>query len=165
MPSTVTQDYTSVSYMTGTDVEGAVLHVRRCRWTRDRELAERHLRSGERYRCRDCGECILREEVQHGDGCGRCGGKVRTEHHFLVPMSDDGRRFASVDEASAFALERGYLQEYFTSPWLRAERVERAERPLSRDLARALRGAMSDKALERATDRAIAAENRRALQS
>ena len=41
-------------------------------------------------------------------------------------MSDDGRLFPDTDSAMRFARDRGYLQDYFTSPELRARRIARA---------------------------------------
>lgn len=96
----VTTEGFGVSKTTGTGIDGAILHVTRIRWTENEQLARRHL-------------YLSRRE---SDG----------KHSFMVHCSHDGMAFADNDTATRFAVERGYLQRYFTSPDLRARRVERA---------------------------------------
>lgn len=47
------------------------------------------------------------------------------DRYVIQHASHNGLLFASSDEAWQFALERGYIVEYFTSPELRARRVAR----------------------------------------
>ena len=43
------------------------------------------------------------------------------------PADDDGMIFKDSDDAEAHAIKKGYVQKYFTSPELRARRIERAK--------------------------------------
>jgi hypothetical protein len=149
----VTQDQPgrfAVSYTTGTNVEGAVLSVHRLYRVPSEERARR------------LGLFLGGPFEDSGDGRGE-------GWDFMVPADGHGRRFPSREAATRWALERGYVRPYFTSPGLRARRVERAERPPSREevrgLAREAAGAMrrAGTSLSREVDRAIADENRRAV--
>lgn len=104
-----TGDGFSVSYETSSAREGCVLNVRRVRWV-EPALAARLQRRG----------AALSMVSPRADGLVAV----------LCPVADDGRVFATSAEAQRHALERGYTRRYFTSPELRARRVERAERPL-----------------------------------
>lgn len=125
MFTTTTQDYTSVSWSTGDGIDGAILHVSRIRWTTDETIAKRHLFVGARWTDAETGEPIAFDDAKQRFLDGDEGTMIGA-YGFLVPMSDDGRCFASLDEARAFALERGYTQPYFTAPELRTRRVQRA---------------------------------------
>lgn len=125
MITTCTQDYTSVSWTTGSNIDGAELHVRRVRWTTDRAIARRHLYIGNRWRDAKSMEFVGLEEATQRLAAGDIGTMIE-EFGFMVPMDAHNRKFASLDEARAFALERGYLQPFFTSPDVRVRRVARA---------------------------------------
>lgn len=121
---TCTQDYTHVSGSTGTDIDGCVLSVYRTRWTTDEALARRHLFTSVRYRDAETGEFVLSDDLSQPEGSV-------AEYGFMVPMSDNGRRFASTDEAWDFALERGYLQRFFRSRRFKDEDRREADRILA----------------------------------
>ena len=100
-------DVFSVSRTTGDGIDGAILNVRRCRWLPAEQAA--------RFQARGTGlSMVVPRELD---------GRVQV----IFPMPDDGRPFASREEAEQFCLERGYTAEYFTSPDLRARRIETAK--------------------------------------
>lgn len=129
---TCTQDYTSVSGTTGDGIDGCVLHVQRVRWTTDEDMARRHLFVATRYRDVESGDFVLTYSPDGSPRWGECPEGAVPEYSFLTPMDADGRTFASKDEAWDFALERGYLQRFYTSPALRAENLADAWRTCPR---------------------------------
>jgi hypothetical protein len=96
----------SVSRSTGSGIDGAILHVSRLR-----RVPEAQAR---RIAGRDARSCIV---TVAADG----------QAVMMTRLPDHGRAFASVDEANAHALERGYVRRYFTAPDLRARRLARAD--------------------------------------
>lgn len=47
-------------------------------------------------------------------------------------LDGDGLKFATYEEAKAYAISRGYLQKYFTAPDLRAREVAKGFNPKTR---------------------------------
>jgi hypothetical protein len=94
----------SVSYTVGTGIDGAILKVRRCRMLSPGQAA--------RFQERGTGLSMVVPN----------GGRVQV----MFRLPDDGLAFPSREAAHRHALERGYTREYFTSPDLRARRIESA---------------------------------------
>lgn len=68
--------------------------------------------------------CILNVSRHYPDLPNKWGGRGVSK-----PLDGNGRWFPSVEEAGAYALERGYTRRYFTEPGLRARRVAAARDP------------------------------------
>lgn len=86
----------AVSYTTGHGIGGCALNVHRVHRTHDEHLARRYL--------------YLTQ--------------LGPEHLFMVPADHDGRRFDTLNTAEQFALEHGYIREFFSA--LRETRTREA---------------------------------------